>query len=172
MNDSSMSAKNSSGWALPLLLLASLALVTAALMAWRQMSDRQSFDGPRASSLPGGASSAPAAGVQNFSLIIDYGNGKRREFDALPWSEGLTVGAALRAAKELRPGIDFTQQGEGAMALLTSLDGVANDSAVGRFWIYEVDGQAGKVSFEKQSVAAGQHVRWIYSIQDSKPASP
>jgi hypothetical protein len=171
MNDPPPSPKITSGRALPLLLLIALAIASAALMAWRPEAKQASTGGPNFGAELGSWTPPPAADSLTFSLTIDYGNGERRQFDALPWSESMTVGTALRAAKEFRPGVDFTQQGQGAMALLTSLDGVANDSTVGRFWIYDVDGHPGEVSFEKQPVAAGQQVRWKYSTQDPKPVS-
>ena len=100
------------------------------------------------------------------SLAIDFGNGARREFAALPWSDGLTLGKLMREARDFRPGIRYTQRGEGDMAFLTALEGVANDKAAGRYWFYEVDGQRGEVSFEVQPLEAGAKVLWVFKKAD------
>jgi hypothetical protein len=98
-------------------------------------------------------------------LAIDFGNGARREF-VLRWREALTLGKLMREAREFRPGIRYTQDGEGEMAFLTSLEGVANDKAGGRYWFYEVDGQRGEVSFEVQPLEAGAKVLWVFKKAD------
>jgi hypothetical protein len=75
----------------------------------------------------------------------------------------MTVADVLQKAQAFRPGVIFAQQGEGDMAKLTSLDGVANDAAGGRFWIYDIDGKVGDLSFAVKRVNAGQEVHWRYA---------
>jgi hypothetical protein len=77
----------------------------------------------------------------------------------------MTVADVMQAARDFRPGVRFSQQGEGDMALLTSLDGVTNDAAIGRFWLYDVDGKPGDVSFAIQKVSPGQPVQWTYGTR-------
>ena len=48
------------------------------------------------------------------------------------------------------------------VAELISLDGVGNGTADGRFWLYEVNGKPGEVSFAIQPVAAGDRVLWVF----------
>jgi hypothetical protein len=104
----------------------------------------------------------PVPEGETVALVIDFGNGARREFDALPWSAGMTVGDLLRTARDFRPAVQFEQSGTGDGAFLTSLEGVAHEGAGGRFWFYEVDGRFGTVSFDAQQLQAGQRVLWKF----------
>lgn len=149
--------------ALPLLLAGVLAIATAVLLVIR---DDEVPTGPA----PVGVDRSAAAWTpterpqgEAVSLEIDFGNGARRQFEALPWSAEMTVGDLLRQAKEFRPPIAFEHRGAGAEAFLTSLEGVANEGAGGRFWTYEVNGRAGEVSFDLQPLAPGDRVLWKFS---------
>jgi hypothetical protein len=143
-------------WTLPFILVAAIA-IAGVLLALRQKPAGSAAENR------GGWTPEAAAGAEAASLSIDVGNGARREFAALPWSSVMTVADVLEQARDFLPGIEFTQQGEGEMAMLVSLDGVVNDPAIGRFWIYDVDGTPGDVSFAVQRVEKGQRVHWVYS---------
>jgi hypothetical protein len=148
-------------WTLPLVLAASLAITAMLLMGFRQ----EVGVGPRA----GGSQEAkpswsrpPDAQAETVALKIDFGNGAEREFAALPWRRGMTVADLMKEAAKFFPGIRYSQQGEGAMALLTSLDGVANGTPADRFWLYEINGQPGTVSFAVYELSAGDRVLWAF----------
>jgi hypothetical protein len=143
-------------WTMPLVLLVALAITGALLVKFRH-------DAPSdAGAEPGGSQSGWSAAIdpqsELVSLAIDFGNGARREFRVLPWTAGMTVADLLESAAEFRPGIRYSRQG----ALLTSIDGVSNGSPADRFWLYEVNGQMGKVSFAEQPLAAGDEVLWAF----------
>jgi hypothetical protein len=139
-----------------------LAVTSAILAKFRQQPVKQGP--PAANAEASGAAWTPAADPQadSVSLEIDFGNGAGREFATLPWSAGMTVADVLKQASRFRPGIVFSQQGVGEGAFLTSLDGVTGDAAIGRFWIYEINGKSGEVSFAVQPVAAGDRVLWAF----------
>jgi hypothetical protein len=146
---------------MPAVLVAAIALSTLLLV----------FARPRAANGPEGQPSTVAgeawtpppanAATEAVSLTIDFGNGSRRSFD-LPWTAGMTVEDLLKLARETRPGLQFTQQGADKLAMLTSLDGVQSGAADGRYWLYEVNGQSGEVSFAVQPLAAGDRVLWVF----------
>jgi hypothetical protein len=149
-------------WTLPLVLAASLAITATLLVAFR----REFSDGERRA---GGAQESKSSwsspldpASETVALEIDFGNGAVREFAALAWREGMTVADLMAEAARFSPGIRYTQQGEGAMALLTSLDGVANGAPADRFWLYEVNGQPGTVSFAMHKLSAGDRVLWAF----------
>jgi hypothetical protein len=151
------------GGSLPIVLVAGAAIVGAMLAgdAWR----RTPSGGPAATTTPAVATDwtpAPRPTGETVSLAIDFGNGARREIAALPYRAGMTIGDLLRAAQEFRPAIAFAHQGEGEMAFLTSLEGVANEGGDGRYWIYSVDGATGTVSYEKQALEPGAAVLWEF----------
>jgi len=146
---------------MPLVLVAAIALSTLLLL----------FGRPNTAVVPesgldvgasGKAWTPPASpAAETVSLAVDFDNGSRRSFD-FPWSAGMTVGDLLKLARDLRPGLQFTQQGADKLAMLTSLDGVENGVADGRYWLYEVNGKSGEMSFAVQPVAAGDRVLWVF----------
>jgi hypothetical protein len=148
-------------WALPLVLAVALGVTAALLVAFRRPPGAGPDEGPAAGWTP-----APEASIATASLAIDFGNGARREFAALAWAEGMTVGDLLRVAREFQPGLAFSHKGAGASALLTSIDGVANGAVDGRFWLYEVNGRSGDVSFEIQPVATGDRILWAFKLAE------
>jgi hypothetical protein len=154
----------SNPWTMPIVLVAGAALVGTWLLL------AEAARRPQAPAREGAAAEnwTPEARPEGetVSLEIDFGNGARREFAALPWSEGLTLGRLMREASNFRPAIRYSQDGEGKMAFLTSLEGVANDNGGGRYWFYEVDGQPGEVSFEVRPLEAGAKVLWVFKKAD------
>lgn len=140
--------------------------VGLAAASWLLMGVRDDRDASRATGTAEETSAAwtpPAAAGETVALEIDFGNGARREFAALPYRDGMTVGDALRLARDFGPGLAFTRQGEGELSFLTSFDGVANQGPGGRFWLYQVDGERADVSYEVQPLAAGQRVLWQFT---------
>jgi len=96
-------------------------------------------------------------------LEIDFGNGAKKTYDALPWREEMTVADVMVAAQRFRPTITFTQVGVGERCFLTSLEGVENEGGDGRNWLYEVNGQPGDVSFCVKTVDSDELVRWRFA---------
>ena len=139
--------------------------VCLAAASWLLMSVCNDPDAPRAGAGAKEQTTAwtpPAVAGEMVALEIDFGNGARREYAALPYRDDMTVGDALRLARDFGPGLAFTHQGEGELSFLTSLDGVANQGAGGRFWLYQVDGERADVSYEVQPLSAGQRVLWQF----------
>lgn len=148
-------------WALALLILAAIGVATSLLVVFR---DPRGANGGGAAA-PAGQTNwtpTPAPVGETVALTIDFGNGARREFDALPWRQGMTVGDLLRQAREFRPPLAFTQRGAGATAFLTSLEGVANETGAGRYWLYRIDDRRGDTSFDVAPLAAGERVLWRF----------
>jgi uncharacterized protein DUF4430 len=106
------------------------------------------------------------------SLVIDYGNGARRQFDALPWHQGMTVADLMQEARDFHPGITFRQRGAGKMAFLTSLDSIAGQTAgEAHQWQYQLNGKPGQQSFGSQIMSPGDHLLWIYGSSPPLPAT-
>jgi hypothetical protein len=155
------------GWGLPLALAVAIA-VAAWVLVPRRMAVEGDAAGPHA---PAGAANAaeswspsppPEPSTPTAALAIDFGNGARREFERLPWHEGMTVGDLMRAARTTRPAVAYETRGEGAATFLVSLEGVANEQAGGRNWLYRVGDQPGDASFEVKPLAAGDRVLWEF----------
>jgi hypothetical protein len=103
---------------------------------------------------------------QTVALTIDFGNGAKREFFALPWRNGMTVADLMDEARHFRPPITYTQKGIGAQAFLTSLEGVAHQTSQGNFWFYEINGKRGIRSFGIQPLLSSDRVLWIFGPQE------
>jgi hypothetical protein len=161
---------------LPVVLLVVAAILGAVFAAFGENRSISSGDPESKKAIPGAASvdaqranwtPAPRPTGKTVTLTIDFGNGARRVFDDLPWIPGLTLGKLMEEAREFRPAVTFAQQGEGKMAFLKSLEGVANESgADGRYWLYSVDGRHGDVSFAVQPLEAGGAVLWEFRRGD------
>jgi hypothetical protein len=147
-------------WTLPLVLAVGLAVAAWLLMAVRNDSDAPG--GKASLARPIESWSPPTTAGETVSLEIDFGNGARREFAALPHRADMTVGDALRLARDFGPGIEFTSQGDDQLSFLTSIDGVADQGPGGRSWLYQVDGRPANVSFEVQPLAPGERVLWQF----------
>jgi hypothetical protein len=147
--------------ALPIVLVVVLALVGALLVAYRpETAPTGPPTKPAANAAEAWTPSPPPEGA-TVSLAIDFGNGARRAW-TVPWTPDMTVGDAMEAARELRPGIEFSQRGSGKTAFLTSLEGVANEGPGGRYWLYSIDGQHGQVSFAAATLQADAAVLWEF----------
>src|SRR5262249_51555573 len=125
-----------SWWRLPLLL----ALILVAIVWWRARGIREAA--PDAAK-DGAAQAAESAERERVSLEIDFGEGRRKDLKLFNWHKGLTVAELFATTPE----VTVTQQGSGASAFLTSINGVANEGAGRENWTYSVNGQSADRSF-------------------------
>jgi hypothetical protein len=147
-------------------LLAVVAGVALALQGWQAWTARDAqVEGVVEGVVDAGAAGPPSSPVEgpSVSVEIDFGNGVRYEYAALPWFEGMTVGDALDAAAAARPAIAFREQGTGAGAFLDALGGIANEGADRRNWLYRVDGRPGEVSYRVAPLQPGMRVLWSFA---------
>jgi len=138
-------------------LLAVVLLAAAGVAQLRSKSEKAS--GPT----PTEWSPSPLPQGETVELAIDFGNGARQQFEALPWREGLTVEKLMQEAARYRPGIHFTQHGEGEAGLLQSIEGLKNQGGSGRNWTYEVNGQYAETGFCLQKLEPGDRVLWKFA---------
>ncbi|MBX3433838.1 MAG: DUF4430 domain-containing protein [Pirellulales bacterium] len=156
-------------WALPL-MLALLVGVVAAIGFWTAGGQFPNTIRPDAEADRAPIVLSPSPQGASASLAIDFGNGARREFAALPWRPQMTVADLMEAAREFRPGIVYEQQGTGAGAFLTALEGVAGEGAGGRWWQYLVNGRPANDSFGVHQLNAGDRVLWRFAAGDEQDA--
>jgi len=159
------------GWQFPVLLaVLLLGLVTVAIRTPRWQAPHG-----QALRMPGSAAAwkpSPQPTGETVSLSIDFGNGTKKEFTALSWRPEMTVADLMEAARQFRPGLRFTQIGAGGSGFLSSLDGLANQGAGGRNWIYQVDGQHAHVSFCLEKLEPGTHILWTFTDAQYNSESP
>ena len=146
-------------WLFPALLL--LVLVAAAVLA---ISNREQKQAPT-DSAPAAWTPAEQPAGETVQLVVDFGNGASRRFDALPWQEEMTVGDLLAAATQFRPALQYAQQGEGASGFLVSLEGVSNEGSKGRNWRYLVNERLGQTSFCVAKLESGDRVLWEFTSE-------
>lgn len=139
-----------SWWRLPLLL----GLVLAAIVLSRGRGIWEAA--PESGGNPPPESAAVTR--EHVSLGIDFGSGRRKDFDALAWHDGITVADLFGNAL----GMEVIQKGSGQGAFLTAIDGVANEGTDGNNWTYEVNGQSGDRSFAVYELRPGDRVLWTF----------
>ena len=157
--------KSHGGWVFPALLATVLLIAAAIAFGNRQPGTQGAAPGTIGSWTP---SERPQGSTA--ALVIDFGNGARKQFAALPWQAGMTVAQVMEQARKFRPGVEFTQVGEGASGLLTAIDGLKNEGSGGRNWRYRVRDQDGdhfgEVSFCLEPIEPGMSVLWEFAAGD------
>ena len=98
-----------------------------------------------------------AATNERVLLAIAFPKG-RQDFDPLPWYEGMTAADQLRSA----PGVNVTQTGSDAAALLTAINDLTNEGADGSNWTYQVNDESADRSFEVYQLKPNDRVLWTY----------
>jgi hypothetical protein len=130
--------------------------------------------GPSQSSTP-----SPAATTTNPSskhtatLIIDHGSNVRLTYPALTIPDNATVLDLVKAAgaSPSRP-LVIESKGSGEMTLITSIDGVRNDSGgTGHYWQFTLNGVYAKTGVGSGKVQPGDTVTFIFG-PDMSSASP
>ena len=81
--------------------------------------------------------------MRTVSLTIDYSNGSRKSFTAIPWTENLTILEALEAAATIAPGItvEYGSSRTGSVINLR-LDGATGEGTAGDWacWVNQRPG--------------------------------
>jgi hypothetical protein len=104
---------------------------------------------------------APAeAAKETVVLSIDFGDGRRQDLEPVAWRSGMTVRDLTRESR--RENLKLVVKGTGASAFLASLDGVENEGADGRNWMYQVNGEPGDRSFAIYELAPSDRVLWTF----------
>jgi hypothetical protein len=138
-------------WRLPLLLgLVLAAIVWSRVHGLREESSDENTD-----------QSVPVAnGVpqEKISLTIDFGDGRPKNFDAIAWRSGITVAEAMKAAS----GMTVAQKGSGQSAFVTSIDGVQNQGADAKNWMYKINGKVADRSFAVYELKPGDRILWTF----------
>lgn len=159
--DSRACSHNAAMWKFPLLLL----VVLAGIFLWKRSEPAPQPSVPSQANMDWAPTVRPTG--DTVALEIDFGNGARRVFEALPHQPGMTVADVMHEAREFQPAIRYTQIGEGAGGFLVALEGLKNEGASGRNWQYQVAGTPGNKSFCLQTVAPGELVRWTFAGGDA-----
>lgn len=149
------------GWRLPL----ALALVLAAIVIARQIGERETTVS-RDTTAPTSTNASASPSDQRVSLAIEFGDGRQRQFDPVPWRAGMTVDDLLTAASRLSNGIKYSLRGSGASAMLLEIDGARNEGARGRNWTYTVNGTRADRSFAVYPLQPGDHVLWTFAAAE------
>jgi hypothetical protein len=148
-------------WRLPMLL----ALLLAVILLGKSAGLRQTvFTGQPGSNDSTAGLPPVAPSGQTVSLAIRFADGPERH-DYVAWQDGMTVEDLLGAASHLPKGIQFAQQGSGESALLTEINGVANEGGSARNWTYSVNGQEADRSFAVYKLQPGDHVLWTFAAK-------
>jgi hypothetical protein len=158
--DARSCCNGTAAWKFPLLLV----MVLVGIFLWKRDEPTVQPAVPAEPSAEWTPTARPTGEV--VALEIDFGNGARRVFEAVPYQADMTVADVMDQARQFQPAIRYTQVGGGAGGFLTELEGLKNEGASGRNWQYEVAGTPGNKSFCLQTVAPGELVRWTFAGGD------
>lgn len=138
-------------WRLPLLLvLVLVAIVWSRSRGIRQAEPDVKEDRP--------AEAAEPAEHERVSLEIDFGDGRPKDPKLFDWRDGMTVADLFATTPEAT----IVQQGSGASAFLSSIDGVKNEGAGRKNWTYSVNGKSADRSFAIYRLQPGDRVLWTF----------
>lgn len=95
---------------------------------------------------------------EKIALTIDFGDGRPKNFEAIAWRSGMTVADAMKAAS----GVTFSQKGSGQSAFVTSIDGVQNQGADAKNWMYKINSKVADRSFAVYELKPGDRILWTF----------
>jgi hypothetical protein len=156
MESSTQTAPSTAWWRLPLLL----AVVLAAILIARAAREEVRTVAPRPLPVPPTAQTG-----KSVALVINYGDGRERKFDAVAWHEGMTVDDLLNAASQLPDPISYGVLGNGELTLLTNIDQTHNKWEHGGNWTYKVNDVPADRSLEIYELQPGDRVLWTFGRQ-------
>lgn len=138
-------------WRLPLLL----GLVLAAIIWSRVQSSRET---PANKSVELPETIAIGDPRPRVELSVNFGGGRRTNFAAIAWHDGMTAADLMNAW----PNVRITQKGTGESAFVTAIDDVENQGADGQNWTYSVNDQIADRSFAVYKLKADDRVLWTF----------
>jgi hypothetical protein len=131
-------------------------LVAVWLLRGRNLEEQE----PRVGDQSKPAAEMVAAG-QVVALTVDYGDGRREQFESIPWRQGMTVLDVTRESP--RENAQLEIRGNGESAFVASIDSIANEGADGRNWTYSVNGKVGDRSSAIYELQPRDQVLWSFT---------
>ena len=106
----------------------------------------------------------------SFGLVVDFGDGKRKEFTKLIGHEGITVLEAMQIAGKDAQGLKWstTRNATGNNAFVDQIDGIKNEGGGtdAKNWTYKINGKKGQVSAGVQQLKEGDQVLWKFGVYE------
>ena len=102
------------------------------------------------------------AAVESVVLIVDYGDGVQKQFNAVPWRDKMSVEDVMKFASEHPRGVKISMRGKGPTAFLYKIDDLENQGGRGMNWIFRVNNTLGDRSFAVHRLKPGDTVLWRF----------
>ena len=103
----------------------------------------------------------PKRQIGTVDLTIDFGGAGENVKVQIPCSEDSTVFEILRRA-EMNGDIKLQSSGSGETAFVTSINGVGQQSAEGKYWTYRLNGELSKTGSGVTEVDPADDVIWRF----------
>lgn len=113
----------------------------------------------------------PKREIGTVDLVVDFGEEKEPVEVSAVCSEDSTVLSVLERAHNMKK-LDLKFRGKGETAFVESIDGIGNQGAGGKNWIYRVNGKMGDKSAGLFEVDPGDKVSWNYGKPPKELVSP
>ena len=99
--------------------------------------------------------------IGTVTLEVEYGSEKRMKSIPVVCSPDSTVLLSLERAQNLKK-LKFESRGSGETAFISEIDGVKNEGASGKNWIYRVNDKLGDKSAGVFEVNPGDTISWSF----------
>lgn len=101
---------------------------------------------------------------ETVSLTIDYGDGAQKRFPQIAWPEQRegTVADVLLYAEKHDRGVKITARGRGETRFLEAINGLKNEGAGGKNWMFLVNGELAQSSYATTPVETGAVILWKF----------
>jgi hypothetical protein len=102
---------------------------------------------------------------KTVKLVIEFGDGAERVYDALPWVEGDTVLAAMDKAETAAEPTTYSHSGSGDAAFVNEINGVKNEGTGSgkKNWLFWVNGKLADQSAGAYLLKPADEVVWKFA---------
>jgi hypothetical protein len=124
---------------------------------------------PRESASDGQFAAAKKPTGPAVRLVVDFADGLEKHYQ-LDWRDAMTVLDALESASRRQRGIIYSHSGSGERAMVTAIDGLANEGGggAGRNWIYRVNGELADKSCGVYEIRPDDVILWKFGTYDDE----
>lgn len=104
--------------------------------------------------------------AKTVKLVLEFGDGTKRVYDSLPWSEGVTVLTAMDEAKAGAEPVTYALSGSGDAAFVNEINGVKNEGTGSgkKNWLFWVNGKFADRSAAVYKIQPADEVVWKFTV--------
>ncbi len=102
------------------------------------------------------------AKAQTVSVMLDFGDGTVKSFDAVPFTDGQSLFDVMKQLSERGDGFVFKYQPPGQYGILIDQIGDKAGGADGKYWLWWENDRMGQVASDAYKLKQGDIVEWKF----------